>query len=114
MIEQVLPKLTDGNKNTRNAALTLLLNISVFLIDKKDTENKIFILTQLLPALEFETLCANYQRLATLVGNLVVDDAQSLEMAQSMEVKIKDPKTLAESEPAAVKIIEDIKSDFGF
>ena len=59
-----------------------------------------------------ETDCKNYQRLATLVGNLVDGDEESMAVALSHGLQLKDPSSLSDQDAGAVKIIADIKSDF--
>lgn len=114
IVDNVAPKLKDANKNVRNSAYTLLINYSIVLIDKKDSQGKLHILQYLTDPCKQESDCKNYQKLATLVGNLVDNDEEVLALALSHGISLKDPSSLQDKDEAAFKIVTDIKADFGF
>ena len=76
------------NKNIRNAVITIMLNYSIFFLDKNDPEGRIQIISALAEALPKEKEEQNSLRIKTALKNLSINDDDAKELISAMGVNL--------------------------
>jgi len=83
-VDAVSIHLQHGDKNVRQAAITMLMNYSVEFMVKDDSEGRIQVMTAIAPILAGETDLQNLLRISITLGNLAHESAEAASLLSTL------------------------------
>ena len=115
LVDGVSPHLSHGDKNVRQAAITLVLNYSVLFVTKDDDEGRVQAISALSTCAADESDLQNCLRIAFALGNLWHENQNAKDLIKTLGIQMPDADKLvaADGEKDVQKNKDTIKEIAG-